>query len=110
MKSQENDQPQNGAGEADGLVLGSVLVNPHVNLYDATVLAGPLVSLSGWIEMQPSSLSELRHKWRLSMYALFLFLLFPTARVIAVQLSPFVMLLLTYVTYRIVTDTKASGT
>lgn len=30
------------------LVLGSVLVNPHVNLYDAAVLASPLVSLSGW--------------------------------------------------------------
>jgi hypothetical protein len=36
---------------------------------------------------------------------LFLFLLFPTARVIALQLSPFVMLLLMHVAYRIVRST-----
>lgn len=87
------------------LMLGSVLVNPHLNLYDGAVLAAPLVSLSGWIEMQSASLSEVRQKWHLAMYALFLFLLFPTARMIGLQLSPFVMLFLVYIVYRIVAQT-----
>ncbi len=72
------------------LVLGSVLVNPHLNLYDGAVLAAPLVSLSGGIEMQ----REVRHRWRLAIYALFLLLLCPTARIIGLQLSPFVLLFL----------------
>jgi hypothetical protein len=91
------------------LVLGSVLVNPHLNLYDGAVLAAPLVSLSGWIEMQPESLSEVREKWRLAMYALFVFLLFPTARIIGLQLTPFVMLFLMYLVYRLVVRADASG-
>lgn len=83
------------------LVMGSVFVNPHVNLYDAAVLAAPLVSLSGWIEMQAVSLAEVRRKWHLAIYALFVCLLLPTARIVAVQISPFVMLFLIYVVYGI---------
>jgi hypothetical protein len=89
------------------LVVGSVVTNPHVNLYDGAVLAAPLVSLSGWIEMQPVSLSEMRRKWHLALYALFLFLLFPTARLFGLQLSPLVMLFLMYIVYRIVLVTGA---
>ena len=92
------------------LALGSVLVNPHLNLYDGAVLAAPLISLSGWIEMHSASLSEIRQKWHLAMYALFLFLLLPTARIIGLQFSPFVMLFLTYIVYRIVVRTEVRGT
>lgn len=86
------------------LVMGSVLVNPHLNLYDAAVLAAPLVSLSGWIELPSESLAEVRHRWRLGLYALFTLLLCPTARLIRLQLSPFVLLFLMYIAYRIVAD------
>ena len=35
------------------LALGSVLVNPHVVVYDVAVLAAPLVWLGGWFEGSP---------------------------------------------------------
>jgi alpha-1,2-mannosyltransferase len=92
------------------LVLGSVLVNPHLNLYDGAVLAAPLVSLSGWMEMQPESLSETRHRWHLALYALFVLLLIPTARIISLQLSPFVLLVLLYFVYRIVANAGEPST
>jgi hypothetical protein len=86
------------------LVIGSVLVDPHLNLYDGAVLAGPLVSLSGWIEMQSESPPDLRQRWHLAMYALFALLLCPTARVVGLQLTPFVLLFLMYIIYRIAAD------
>ncbi len=86
------------------LVMGSVLVNPHLNLYDGAVLAPPLVWLSGWMEMQPESLAEVRRRWRQAIYALFALLLFPTARIIGLQLSPFVLLFLMYLIYQSVAD------
>jgi hypothetical protein len=81
------------------LVLGSVLVNPHVNLYDAAVLAPPLVSLTGWMQMQSGSSSECE-RWQSAIYALFALLLFPTAPLIGVQLSPFVLLFLMFALWR----------
>ena len=83
------------------LVLGSVLVSPHLNIYDAAVLAGPLVSLSGWIATQSGSTPAIRQRWNLAIYALFLFLFFPTARIIRLQLSPLVMMVLLYFVYRV---------
>lgn len=91
------------------LVLGSALVNPHVFVYDAAVLAGPLVSLSGWIEMQAASMPDVRRKWHLAIYALFAFLLIPTARIIVIQFTPFVMLFLLHVVYRSVARADDDG-
>jgi alpha-1,2-mannosyltransferase len=78
------------------LVVGSLLVNPHVYLYDATVIAVPLVWFAGWFEARPSLSDNVRHQWRLAIYALYLLLLFPTARVIGLQLSPFILVWLLY--------------
>jgi hypothetical protein len=74
------------------LALGSLLVNPHVNLYDAALLAPALVALSGWVETQVEPSGEARYSWHLALYALYALLLFPTGRVIGLQLSPFVLL------------------
>jgi hypothetical protein len=86
------------------LVIGSVLVNPHLNVYDAAVMAAPLVSLSGWLETQSGRVSDLRDRWYLAIYALFVLLFFPTARLIAVQLSPFVMLVLMHTVWCMADD------
>ena len=82
------------------LALGSVLVNPHVVVYDVAVLAAPLVWLGGWFEGNSQGSPELRRQWRVALYALFVFLLVPTARFVPIQLSPLVMLWLLYVASR----------
>ena len=92
-----------------GLIIGSVLINPHVYLYDAAVLASPLVWLSGWFESTHRGPHALRHQWRLALYALYLFLLFPTARVIGLQLSPFVLLWTLYTVGRVGVGPSLSG-
>ena len=78
------------------LVLGSVLVNPHVVVYDVAVLAAPLVWLGGWFEGSSQGSPALRRQWRVALYALFVLLLVPTARFVPIQLSPLVMLWLLY--------------
>jgi len=88
------------------LVIGSTLVNPHLNVYDAAVVAAPLVSISGWLEMQSGRISDLRHRWYPAIYALFVCLFFPTARAITIQLSPFVLLLLMHAVWRIADDSS----
>jgi hypothetical protein len=82
------------------LALGSVLVNPHVVVYDVAVLAAPLVWIGGWFEGSSQGSPELRRQWRMALYALFLFLLVPTARFVPLQLSPLVMLWLLYAASR----------
>jgi hypothetical protein len=71
-----------------GLVLATVLVSPHLTVYDATLLALPLVLLAdplGFPGVTPGRL------WA-SYYLLYLTTLFPTAGLIGVQLSVLVML------------------
>ena len=82
------------------LVIGSTLVNPHLNVYDAAVLAAPLVSLSGWLETQTGRVSDLRRRWYPAIYALYVLLFFPTARFMVVQLSPLVLLVLMHTVWR----------
>jgi alpha-1,2-mannosyltransferase len=77
---------------AAALVLGSVLVNPHVNSYDVAVIGPALVALTGWVEGQDERWEATRHQWRLALYVLYAALLLPTATLIGVQLSPFVLL------------------
>ena len=82
------------------LVIGSTLVNPHLNVYDAAVIAAPLVSLSGWLETQGGRAFDLRRRWYPAIYALFVLLFFPTARFMVVQLSPLVLLVLMHTAWR----------
>jgi hypothetical protein len=92
---------------AGALVLGSMLVNPHVNLYDAAVIAPALVSLSGWLEAQDERWAPLRHRWHLALYALYALLLFPAGRFAGLQLSPLVLLWMTYAVWRVACEPRA---
>jgi len=71
------------------MVIGTVLVSPHLFVYDAAVLVIPLLLTGAWVESQ-------RPPWRFAfwqaVYATFILFLFPTARVIRVQGSVLVML------------------
>jgi hypothetical protein len=82
------------------LAIGSLLVNPHVNLYDATALAAPLLSTTLWVETGAARSAALRDRWHLALYALYVTLLLPTARFVQLQFAPFVMLWLLLMTRR----------
>jgi hypothetical protein len=71
-----------------GLVLATVLVSPHLTVYDATLLALPLVLLADPLGLRGISPGRL---WA-SYYLLYLTTLFPTAGLIGVQVSVLVML------------------
>jgi alpha-1,2-mannosyltransferase len=82
------------------LVLGSVLISPHVVVYDLAVLAVPLLWLGGWIESSTQESVSLRHQWRLAIYALFVLTLAPTASLVPLQVSPFIMMWFLHSTQR----------
>jgi hypothetical protein len=88
------------------LVIGSTLVNPHLIVYDAAVIAAPLVSISGWLETQTGRASDLRRRWYPAIYALYVLLFFPTARFMVVQLSPLVLLVLMHTVWRLAADSS----
>jgi hypothetical protein len=69
------------------LVLGSTLVNPHVFVYDATVLALPLVWFAAWIFADGSGDDASRASFTLMVYVLFVSLLAPSGRFVPVQVS-----------------------
>lgn len=83
-----------------GLVTGSVLLNPHLNLYDVAVMAVPLVWLTGWFEAEPEKAPGIRERSRLAIYALYVLLLVPTARLVWIQLSPLVLVWFVYALWR----------
>jgi hypothetical protein len=76
------------AAKFAALVIATVLINPHLFVYDATVLAIAFLWLGGWIEREHSSFS--RRYWT-SIYAAYVLLLIPTARLIYVQMSVLVL-------------------
>ena len=66
------------------LVVASVLVNPHLTIYDATVLALSGIWLGGWlVEHQTDTMWY----WQRAYWITVAFLL-PTAAIVPVQLSP----------------------
>jgi hypothetical protein len=65
--------------------VATALVNPHVTVYDLTILAPALIWLGGWIQTEGEPLLR-EWFWKL-VYALFLFVLMPTARVMPLQVS-----------------------
>jgi alpha-1,2-mannosyltransferase len=67
------------------LVVGSVLVNPHLTVYDATVLALAFLWLGAWVQSSPRT--GLTAVFWPMIYGLFVTFLFPTALVFRVQLS-----------------------
>ena len=74
-----------------GMVLGSVLVNPHVNSYDLVVVAVPLLVVSAYVASGDVAMSTARSRWYQAVYLLFLLLLLPTARFVGLQFSVFVL-------------------
>ena len=72
------------------LVIASVQVNPQLAIYDATVLALPLLSIAARWQTRPPRASVA------FVYALVITLLIPTAGVIGVQVSVIVMIVLFY--------------
>jgi hypothetical protein len=79
---------QPAAVRLSGLVLATVLVSPHLTVYDATLLALPLVLLADPLGLRGATPGRL---WA-SYYLLYLTTLFPTAGLIGVQVSVLVML------------------
>ncbi len=74
------------------VIVASILVNPHLMIYDATLLVLPLVWVAAAVrDMRPPGAAS--WTWLL-IYALFATLLAPTAAVIGLQLSVVLMVLL----------------
>jgi len=85
------------------LVLASTLVNPHLSIYDATVLAPALVWLAGWL-YGAATMPTARSWFAPLLYALFLAFLVPTAAFTPIQLSVVVLLTLFALIVRAVAD------
>jgi hypothetical protein len=73
------------------LVLASVLVNPHVFVYDAVVLAPALVWLAAWVYREGSTLQMTKSVFVLAVYGLSLSLLVPSGALIPIQISVLVL-------------------
>jgi alpha-1,2-mannosyltransferase len=73
------------------LVVASVLVNPHVFVYDAVVLAPALVWFGAWAYGDARAPQRTSSVLALGVYALYLSLLVPTAALVAIQLSVLVL-------------------
>jgi hypothetical protein len=71
------------------VILAATLVNPHVIIYDLTVLALPLVWFGSFMQ-EPARAREARLYWT-AVYWLFVLTFMPTAAAIGLQASVFVM-------------------
>lgn len=71
------------------VVTATVLISPHLFVYDATVLSIPLLLTGAWVERRRPSWRAAYWQW---VYALFALLLFPTARLVHVQGSVLVLM------------------
>jgi hypothetical protein len=74
------------------VILASILVNPHLMIYDATLLVLPLIWVSAAVRDMRSP-GEASWTWLL-IYGLFATLLAPTAALIRVQVSVILMVIL----------------
>jgi hypothetical protein len=71
--------------------VASVLVNPHVFVYDAVVLAPALVWCAAWAYGDARVPQRASSVLAVGVYALYLSLLIPTAALVAIQLSVLVL-------------------
>ena len=70
-------------------MLSSAIVNPHMIVYDLTVLALPLIWFGSYMQ-EPPRRDDARPYWT-TVYWLFALTFMPTAAVIGLQASVFVM-------------------
>ena len=82
------------------VVLAATLVNPHVIIYDLTVLALPLLWCGAYL--QEPARQEHAGRYGVAVYWLFVLTFMPTAAAIGVQVSVFVMLWLLILVVRAV--------
>jgi hypothetical protein len=82
------------------LIVVSVLVSPHLIVYDTTVLALPLLFFAGWMET-PGRQATAR-RLRPLMHALIVALAIPAAQVLRVQPSVILMAALCIVVSRVI--------
>jgi hypothetical protein len=73
------------------LVVASVLVNPHVFVYDAVVLAPAVIWLAAWTYGDERLSRRTRAVFAWGVYGLYPSLLVPTAALVAIQLSVLVL-------------------
>jgi alpha-1,2-mannosyltransferase len=71
------------------LVLATVLVSPHLTIYDATVLVLPLIWIGGWIAARGRT--DIATTFWTAVYWLVVTLFIPTALFIRIQISVFVL-------------------
>ena len=84
------------------LVLASALVNPHLTIYDVTVIALPIVWIGGWLLEQQTDVSWYWHR----VYLIALTLFIPTATLVNVQLSTILMAELFVKVARVATNNR----
>jgi hypothetical protein len=72
------------------VVLGSLLVDPHLVVYDMTLLALPVLWLGTWIEREGRQV--LRQMFWPTVYWLYVTLLWPTAAIVRIQASALLLL------------------
>jgi uncharacterized membrane protein len=72
------------------VVLASALVNPHMIIYDLTVLALPILWFGAYLQ-EPARREQAGRYWT-TVYWLFVLTFMPTAAAIGVQASVFVMI------------------
>ena len=91
------------------VILASLLVNPHVIVYDVTLLALPLIWFGAYM-LEPQR-QEHAPAFGVLVYWLFAALLIPTARVIGIQASvPLMMVLLVWISRVTITTTPRTAT
>ena len=88
------------------LVIATVLVSPHLFLYDAAILALPLLWLGAWVEREAATVRD--RYWRLVPF-LFAAFLFPIAQLIRVQPSVFVLFWLLLIVADAIINSRATA-
>ena len=81
----------NAAVRMAALVLATVLVSPHLFLYDATVLALPFLWIGAWVERDAGARARLADRFGTLVAGLYAAFVLPIARVMFVQVSVLLM-------------------
>lgn len=96
-------------------ILASVLVNPHLIIYDATILILPLIWFGGWLNQRTTQSDHdarpplTREQYGALLYALFIAFVAPSAALIWIQISVLLMLWLFWKVERIARHTAPIG-
>jgi hypothetical protein len=73
------------------LVIATVLVSPHLFLYDAAILALPLLWLGAWVQRGDGAAARVRGRYWRIVPLVFAAFLFPVAQLVKIQPSVFLL-------------------